>query len=295
MQNLHTITNGKITVTVSEMGAELQSIKDASGVEYLWQGNPEFWSGRAYNLFPICGRLTDGKYNYGGKEYLMNLHGFARKTQFELAEKTDTTLCFHLTQSEASLAQYPFNFDLKITYSINGTTVATDICVTNTDTKELIFSVGGHPGFNIPFAQDGTVFEDYYLEFDCVKPVKQITMSPTCYTTRISNPYSLTLGRILPLKHDLFDNDAIVLEDMCKAVTLRNSKNNRTVRMEFPDMRYLGLWHAPKKEAPYVCIEPWSSVPAYDKEVDDLETKRDMEHLAPGRSYNNCYTITVNG
>ncbi len=288
---MYTISNDKITVTISDMGAELQSIRTADGTEFLWQGDPTYWSGRAYNLFPICGRLTDGKYTYKGKEYQMNLHGFARKTRYEVASHKEDSICFRLTQSEASLASYPFNFELTITYTLEGSGVRTTFNVTNTDDKELIFSVGGHPGFNVPFADDGTVFEDYYLEFDCVKPVKNIIMSPTCYITHDEPDYPLEYGRILPLKHNLFDNDAVVLADMCKAVTLRNTKNNRTLRMEYPDMNYVGLWHAPKTEAPYVCIEPWSSLPAYDRVVDDLDTKRDMEHLAPGKTYTNSFII----
>lgn len=288
---MYTISNDKITVTVSEIGAELQSIRTADGTEFLWQGDPTYWSGRAYNLFPICGRLTEGKYTYKGKEYQMNLHGFARKTAYQLASQTADSLCFRLTQSEASLAQYPFNFELTITYTLEGSGVRTTFNVTNTDDKELIFSVGGHPGFNIPFADDGTVFEDYYLEFDCVKPVRNVIMSPTCYITGEEPDYKLEYGRILPLKHYLFDNDAVVLADMCKNVTLRNSKNNRTLRMEFPDMKYVGLWHTPKTEAPFLCIEPWGSLPAYDCKVDDFDTKRDMQHLAPGKTYTNSFVI----
>lgn len=288
---LYTIANDKITVSVSDMGAELQSIRTADGTEFLWQGDPTYWSGRAYNLFPICGRLTQGKYTYNGKEYEMNLHGFARKTQYSLLSQSSDSIAFRLTQSEKSLAMYPFDFELTITYTLKGSGVETAFSVRNTDSKELIFAVGGHPGFNIPFADDGTVFEDYFLEFDCVKPVKAITMSPTCYTTRDEQPFPLKDGKILPLRHNLFDNDAIVLADMCRAVTIKNTKNGRFVRMEYPDMSYLGIWHAPKTEAPYVCVEPWGSVPAYDGEIDALETKRDMQHLAPGAVYTNRFTI----
>ncbi len=97
----------------------------------------------------------------------------------------------------------------------------------------------------------------------------------------------------LALKHELFDNDAIVLDDPCRAVSIKNGKNDRFVRVEYPDMSYLGLWHAPHTEAPYVCIEPWSSVPAYDGEVDDLDTKRSMTRLAPGGEYRNTLNISV--
>ena len=78
---IYTIFNEFLEVSVSDVGAELMSIRSkADGTEFLWQGDSAFWAGRAYNLFPICGRLTDGKYTYRGKTYEMNLHGFVRKS-----------------------------------------------------------------------------------------------------------------------------------------------------------------------------------------------------------------------
>ena len=86
-----TIKNDFLTASVDTVGAELVSlINKADGTEYLWQGDPTYWTGHAYNLFPICGRLWEGKYTYQGKTYDMNLHGFARKTAFALTEQTYT-------------------------------------------------------------------------------------------------------------------------------------------------------------------------------------------------------------
>ena len=77
----YTISNDQIEVVISDVGAELMSVKSKKdGTEFLWQGDPTFWGGRAYNLFPICGRLADGKYTYEGETYEMNLHGFVRKS-----------------------------------------------------------------------------------------------------------------------------------------------------------------------------------------------------------------------
>lgn len=54
---LHAIHNEALTVTVSELGAELQSIRSADGTEVLWQGDENYWSDRALNLFPYVARL----------------------------------------------------------------------------------------------------------------------------------------------------------------------------------------------------------------------------------------------
>ena len=48
------LKNDFLTVQFKEFGGALSSIKDKDGVEYLWQGNPEYGV-QAPVLFPICG------------------------------------------------------------------------------------------------------------------------------------------------------------------------------------------------------------------------------------------------
>jgi hypothetical protein len=42
-------------------GAQLSILRDPSGRELLWDGNPAFWNGRAPLLFPIVGTLAGGR------------------------------------------------------------------------------------------------------------------------------------------------------------------------------------------------------------------------------------------
>ena len=290
---LYNIENEFIKVEISDVGAELMSIQlKEDNTEYLWQGNAEYWNGRAYNLFPICGRLTEGKYVYNNQTYEMNLHGFTRKSVLTMIDQTPTSISFQLKANENTRKMYPFDFDLTITYTLDKTSVQTKFTVKNNGKTDMPLAVGGHPGFNVPLGGMGK-FEDYYLEFACEAPVKEIVMSPTCYTTRETKPFQLEKGKILPLKHNLFDNDAILLQDMCRKITLKSNVSKKSVTLEYPDLQYLGIWHKPHSDAPYVCIEPWSSVPAYDGEIDDLATKRDMVHLPAGSTYENAFTITI--
>ena len=155
---LYTIENDKICVAFSDVGGEMMSLQlKEDHCEYLWQGDPTYWHGRACNLFPICGRLTEGKYTYRGNTYEMNLHGFARKTTMTVISKQDDAIRFCLTDTEESLKMYPFHFELIIEYRLEGTTVHQTFQVRNTDEKPLIFAVGGHPGFNVPLT-DGEKF-----------------------------------------------------------------------------------------------------------------------------------------
>ncbi len=282
---IYTIENDKIKASFSDMGAELVSlILKEDGTEYLWQGDAAYWTGHAYNLFPICGRLTEGKYTYKGETYEMNLHGFARKTVIPVTKQEDKKITFTLTSDENTLKIYPFDFKLEITYSLCRNALTTSFTVKNNDDKVMYFALGGHPGFNVPLGGDGK-FEDYYLEFDEEAAPEKLCMSETCYYTGKNTEFKDIDGKVIELKHSLFDNDAVFLHNVPKAVTLKNKVSSRSVRVEYPDMQYLGMWHAPKTEAPYVCIEPWYSIPADDGVIDDLETKREMMTLEPKKSY----------
>ncbi len=289
----YTIENTKIKVTVTDMGAEMTSlILKKTGVEYLWQADPEYWTGHAYNLFPICGRLWEGKYTYQGKTYEMNLHGFARKTAYELAAQTETSLTFRLVDSDVTYAQYPFHFELLLTYTLDGASVITTFHIKNNDEKELIYAIGGHPGFNVPLAE-GDTFEDYTISFAEKCEPEQLCMSETCYYLGETKPFKVRCGKSFKLSHDLFDNDAIFLTNVANEVTLKSGVSKRFVKVTYPDMPYVGFWHKPQTEAPYVCIEPWMSVPADDGKVDDLETKRSMLRLASGGEHEQSFTITI--
>ena len=290
---LYTIENEKIRVSVTDMGAEMTSlILKETGTEYLWQADPAYWTGHAYNLFPICGRLWEGKYTYQGKTYEMNLHGFARKTAYELAEQTDTTLTFRLTDSDVTYVQYPFRFVLLLTYTLDGASVITTFHIENKDEKELIYAIGGHPGFNVPLA-DGETFTDYTLTFSEPCEPKVLCMSDTCFYLGENKLFETCVDGKFGLAHTLFDNDAIFLTDVAPEVTLSSNISGRFVRVTYPGMKYVGFWHKPQTEAPYVCIEPWASVPADDGKVDDLETKRDMYRLASGGVNEQSFTITI--
>lgn len=269
----------------------IKSLKD--GTEFLWQGDPAFWAGRAYNLFPICGRLAEGKYTFRGETYEMNLHGFVRKSTLDATVLARDKIDFGLRSDERTKAMYPFDFEYHICYSLVGSTVKMEISVINHTDSTMPFALGGHPGFNVPLAGAGT-FEDWRLEFcpEC-EPV-HVVFSDACLTTEERKPFPLEDGKILRLRHDLFDHDAVVLAGTSHRVSLKSDLSPHSVTVEVPDaMKYLGIWHAPKKEAPYVCIEPWTSLPAYDGRVDDLETKEDMFELSPLASYELIWTITV--
>ena len=145
---VYSIENDSLYVSVELKGAQLKSIysKD-SKIEYLWQGDSAFWAGRAYNLFPYVGRLAGGKYVVEGKEYAMDRHGFARGMQFCLTEKSDNSMTFAICSTEETKKIYPFDFILKVTFTILGKKLTVSYDVKNVGKNVMYFCLGGHPGF----------------------------------------------------------------------------------------------------------------------------------------------------
>lgn len=170
--------------------------------------------------------------------------------------------------------------------------MAVTFAVKNLDEKRLPFGLGGHPGFRVPLVPD-TSFEDYELCFSHACAPDRVGFTEDLLLSGRDQPYPLQGGNILPLRHALFDEDAIVLKNMARSVTLRSSKTNRSVTVSYPDMPYLGIWHAPKTDAPYVCLEPWLSLPSRQGIVEELYSKSELKQLEPGGGYENTWSITI--
>ena len=91
----YVLKNEYYEATVASRGAEIISLKNASGRELLWQNTTgKGWSDHAPILFPLCGNIKDKKAVYKGKSYDIAQHGFARKSEFDLVEKTDSKIAF---------------------------------------------------------------------------------------------------------------------------------------------------------------------------------------------------------
>lgn len=289
---LHTIKNEFLTVTAAEKGAELQSILGADGAEYLWQGDSRYWSDRALNLFPFVARLTEGRYELDGNIYELPIHGFAPERNFTLKENNGTKMVLELTDDAQTLLQYPRHFSFQVIYELAQNALNVCFRVENRDQKPLYFGLGGHPGFNVPLTK-GRRFEDYRLRFAEYTPCKRVVFTDDCFPTGEHEPFPLKDGNILPLDHHLFDNDAIVLTDMARQVTLEAENDPHSITVTYPQMPYLGLWHWPKTDAPYLCIEPWGSLPAKAGEITVFEKKEDLYRLQPGGNYENSWSISI--
>ena len=287
------IENEFLRVGVDTVGAQLSSIfSKRTSVEYLWQGDGKYWKGRAYNLFPHVGRLVDGKYSVCGREYSMDRHGFARGMDFVLTSKTPTSMTFSISATDETKGVYPFDFIFAVTFALNKNQLLVSYAIKNVGDSVMYFGLGGHPGFNVPF--DGGKFEDYFVEFDNECTPTQVIANEKGLMTERSIPLTLDGNKVLRLKHELFDNDAIIMKDMPKGVSIKAKHTDRSVRVTFADMPYLGLWHMPKTDAPFLCVEPWMTLPSPDGKVEVFEEKENIGKVEPNGCYSSEFSIYIN-
>ena len=290
---LITIDNGTLSLTVDTLGAQMMSLK-RHGTEYLWQGDPKYWGDRAPILFPFIARLTNDSYKFMGKVYPMTIHGFANASEFTVAQQDADRLILQLSSNEKTLVQYPVDFVFQVIFRLEGDKLYTTYHVENRSDVIMPFGVGGHPGFKVPVAA-GERFEDYELEFSLECQPDRVGFTPAVYLSGHDEPYPLEDGKRIPLRHELFDEDAIILKNMAREVTLKSKVSSHSVTVSYPQMPYLGIWHWPKTDAPYVCIEPWSSLPSRQDVVEEFTCKSDLVQLKPGHVYDNTWTITLAG
>lgn len=290
---IHSLENESLKIAVNSQGAQLWSLySKKTGVEYLWQGDPSVWSGRAYNLFPFIGRSYEGVFTYGGRTYPSRSHGLARYYEFALEERTEDSLTFLFTDNDETNKEYPFSFEFRVTFRLDGNKLTTLYKVKNTDSRELICALGGHPGINVPF--DGGVFEDYYLEFSKATPAKQeLFAEGDRFMAEKSVPYPLVDGVKIPLKHELFDHDAVILKDTSGEVAIKTDKSDRYVSVVYHDYPFVGFWQMANIQPQYVCVEPWSALPAIDGKIVALETKPHMTRVASGASHAASFDIIL--
>lgn len=289
---IYSIRNEQLQVSVETRGGSLWSIQDNENTEYLWQGDPKYWGDRAPNLFPYIARLTEGKYLLDGTIYHMDIHGFIKDCDLQVKEQRADSLCLYMKDTPQTYSQYPYRFSYEIHYCLHGKKLRVTYHVENLDEKTMYFGIGGHPGFQVPL-EEGLAFEDYYLQFPDSNGIQKVGMTSDCFVNGKREVFSLEKGQVLPLKHTLFDDDAIILDQIPKQVSLLAQNRRKGICVSFPQMRYLGLWHKPKSDAPYLCIEPWSSLPSRKDVVEDLAKQEDLISLESHKSYDNQWEIEI--
>lgn len=284
-----TISNHILTATFDTLGAELISLKKEN-TEYIWNADPLFWGRHSPVLFPVVGRFKNKQYTHDHTTYPMDHHGFARDKEFSLLSETKDTLWFRLTEDTETLNIYPFYFYLDIGYQLMDNVIKIMWKVTNKTDAAMYFFIGAHPALNCPLNADGQW--DFYLDFHTDAPVYYQKINPDNLVVNTSYLLDAHQG-IAPMALSLFDDDVCIIKDTSiSKVTILTENKQPWLSITFT-APVLGLWSPVKKNAPFICIEPWYGCNDSADFSGELKDRPYVCQLAPNDSCNFEYSICI--
>jgi galactose mutarotase-like enzyme len=278
------IKNSKLSAEIKHFGAELISLKTNNDKEYIWEGNPEFWGKHAPILFPIVGTLQNNSFQYKGTDYHLSRHGFARDMEFELIDATDNSVTFSLQSSDETLKIYPFEFELQIIYTLAQSNLAIVYRVHNKGKSKMPFSIGAHPAFALPNG-----FGNYAIAFEKEEPLEYYLLEDDLISNTTKELE--VLDKKIPLTYKLFENDALIFKTLAsKHLTILESENP-ILRVHFEDFPSLGIWT--KKNAPFICIEPWFGYSDTKENSGNLLEKEGIQIIAKNETFHSKFSIEI--
>lgn len=275
---IYTIQNKCLSVSVRTHGAELCSVRDVrSGREFLWQGDESVWNGQSPLLFPNVGRIRAGKCKFRGQDYPLPMHGFANRMEFELEALEPERICLFLRDTEETRRVYPFSFALRVEFFLNDDALTVRHTVYNTDSIEMPFCIGAHPGF---FCEEG---DELLLDAPEDLTLYRLDAERDLLGT-VARPYPVPKATI-SLSHTLFQDDAMIFDEIASRSITLSRKDGSCVRVEYADAPCVGIWSRGTPPLRYVCIEPWHGM---DDPVNASGIFTDKAHchiLSPGESF----------
>ena len=283
-----TLGNDTMTATVTAEGAELCSLKNAQGLELLWQAGAA-WPRHAPLLFPIVGRLKHDELRHGGKTYPMTQHGFARDHRFDWVQREATSCRLLLVDDAATRLRYPFAFRLSVAYTLYRADLEVALEIANTGDEVLPASIGAHPAFNWPLLP-GLAKEDYALVFSQAEPAPIRRLKDGLL--RAAPEPTPVRGNRLALSERLFDDDAIIMDRPASSSVRFAADRGPSIEVSWEGFRELGIWSKPKG-APFLCIEPWHGFASPSDFDGEFADKPGLMHIAQGESRTLRYRVRI--
>lgn len=291
---LVTIQNGLCSASIDTKGAQLTSYFDGAR-ELIWQADPRYWGKSFPILFPIIGLLKDNRTIIDGKEYIISKHGFARDWEFSLLSRQEDLAVFRLEDSPETLSVFPRRFSLTVCYTLQERGLSIDYQVENKDTLPMPYCFGLHPALCCPMTPEED-FSQYALTFEKPETINSPAIMPDSGVMDL-NDRTLVLenARTLPLRYELFDRDALTLEELSSSWVQLSGPSGKGVQLSFSGFTSLGLWTPDHKQAPFLCIEPWAGMNDRTGEDGVLAHKYGARTAAPGETDRYSLLITPLG
>lgn len=288
------LKNEELEVELSANGAEIiKIIGQKDQLNYMWKRDPILWGSSAPILFPIVGAVQQNQYRIDGKTYEMLQHGFARRNEYKTLEENDHKVVYQLTSNEEILKQYPYLFDLRVTYELKDNQLSCTMDVTNVDDKEIAFQIGGHPAFACPLFENESS-NDYYLEFEKDELLVQKHIKPVLAGMSRETSLLLENERRFFIRQKLFDSDAIVVQNWkSDYIALKSLNHNKSIVFHMKNFNHLGLW-ASKHVGGLIAIEPWVGHTDYVDFKGDFKEKEGIVLLQPNETFSCCFVVEIN-
>lgn len=257
------IENEFLRVTLTTFGAQIKSvIRKSDGVEHIWCGDPKVWKFQSPILFPYCGKILDGRIEIRGKTVEnAPIHGVVRTMEHSLISQERARGVFAAESCKETLAIFPYRFRLVSSFSLEEMTLCHRLTVENTDETAFPFGIGYHPAFAIPFDDRHTI-EDYELRFSDNE-------SPLCLETPngLLNGRYYALGRniqTIPVKEGMFDGGGHCMTALrSKTLGIYEKDSSRAVVCDIESFPHCLIWGT-EGRPPFVCIEPWHTLPDFE-------------------------------
>lgn len=211
-------------------------------------------------LFPSPGRLTHDNWERGGLEGSMKQHGFARLLRWDVVAKhtVAAAVTLQLNPSDVTRAQYPWEFQVQLTYALTAKGLRIDALVANAGTLPMPFGFGLHPYFAIPDGEKARVSIP--------------TEAPRAWDNVAKQEIELDkLDLTLP------EVDLHLLGHGRTIATIERAEQP-TLRIEgSPEFSQWVLWTLSGKD--FVCVEPWTC------RANALNTGESLLEIEPGASH----------
>ncbi len=287
---MHTIQNDVLKISVANRGAELKSLfHKPSSTEHLWQAHEAWWGWSAPMLFPVVGRCLNDAIEIDGRHYSMEKHGFARKQEFTCNAIAEDELHFTLIDSPATHEIFLYRFSLKVIFKLVGGTLFNTYEIENKGGEAMLFSIGAHPAFNVPFYANEN-FEDYSIQFEQQEVLERHHINAEGFFDGRKSVVSVN-GNI-NLHHKLFDDDALIFKThQSRSLNIVSRNHKQALKVHFHDFPYLGIWQ--KEGAPYVCIEPWLGCADTFEQPKPFDKKEGILMLESGKLFKASFSIEV--
>ncbi len=277
------LKNEFLTVTISDLGAEILSIINKEGTEVIHQGC-KVYGNHCPICFPIIGMFPQNIYQYKNKDYELIIHGFAKTSVFEAKQSSDTDISFSLSATEETLKAYPFNFTLTVNYRLEGQDIITEYITENKGEEPMYYSVGSHTGYKLDKGLKG-----YRVKFQKPEDSLKVKLLPESYKLGVKE---LIKEGCIQLNDDLFTKGCFTLTDLSSDyLILEDNDGKEIAKLDFSEFKYITFWSVP--ENTYVCIEPWSCESAHYTDSNILDKQKDFTLLKAGESNKFSHRFTI--